>query len=46
MIALEWLQSGQEWLVLNGLDFVKSLVEFFIILILGKVFISMIRRSC
>ena len=44
MIALEWLQSGQEWLVLNGLDFVKSLVEFFIILILGKVFISMICR--
>ena len=41
MQAVEWLQEGRTWLVQNGLEFVQSLLAFIVILIIGKVIISM-----
>jgi small conductance mechanosensitive channel len=41
MQAVEWLQEGRTWLIQNGLEFAQSLLAFIVILIIGKIAISM-----
>jgi small conductance mechanosensitive channel len=44
MKEMEWLDKGREWLMTKGPDFIVNLVAFFLILIVGAIFVRTIRR--
>lgn len=41
---MEWINSGKEWLLTKGPDFVMNLVVFLLILIVGAIVIATIKR--